>query len=88
MFLIVSLFDKISEKLSEVIVANQVALFTLLVTDRTFMLPVHNLVYAVFAESVSTLCYVGVIECLEADNTLCILTNYFVYTDPNRFVKS
>ena len=52
------------------------------------MLPVHHLMNAILAESVSTLGDIRVIECLKADHTLCVLAYYFVHTDPNRFIES
>ena len=74
-FLIISFFLQVLQELTEVKVSDQIVDSALLIANRTFMKPVDSLHNARLAESMTTLCNVRVIICLEANDALGELTD-------------
>ena len=70
LFLSIALSLQIREELTEVEISDQVLLMALLVAHGTLMLSIYDFVDAGFAESVTALCDVRVVERLEADDAL------------------
>ena len=78
---IVPLSHEVTKQLSKVVVSDYVILCEILVTNGTLVHPIDALRDAIFAERVTTLCDVWVIECLETDDALSKLANDIVYAD-------